>query len=43
MESGIEMISKLTGFDEKIKDCDILITGEGIFDNQTLDGKVISR
>jgi len=43
MQSGIEMISELTGLDDKIKQWDILITGEGMFDNQTLDGKVISR
>jgi len=43
MQSGIDMISELTGLDDKIKDWDVLITGEGMFDHQTLEGKVISR
>ena len=40
--SGIEMISKHTGLLEKLHTWDLLITGEGKFDLQTFDGKVIS-
>lgn len=40
--SGIEEILKLSNFDQKIKDVDYIITGEGSFDNQSLNGKAIS-
>ena len=40
--SGIEMISQHTDLLEKLYKWDILITGEGKFDNQTFEGKVIS-
>jgi glycerate kinase len=40
--SGIETIIKETGLAEEIKDADWVITGEGRFDKQSLQGKVIS-
>ena len=42
LESGIEAILKLNNFKEEIKDADLIITGEGKFDSQSLEGKVIS-
>lgn len=40
--SGIDEILKLVSFDKLVKEYDVIITGEGCFDNQSLDGKVIS-
>lgn len=40
--SGIESVLYLTGFDEKIKTADAVITGEGRLDSQSLCGKAIS-
>ncbi|HZJ75522.1 MAG TPA: glycerate kinase [Clostridia bacterium] len=37
---GIELISTLVGLEEKIKKCDIVITGEGKTDSSTLLGKL---
>lgn len=37
---GINMILDTVGFDERIKDADLIITGEGKSDQQTLMGKV---
>lgn len=42
MQSGIETVLEMTGFDEHLKDCDLVITGEGQLDRQSLDGKLIS-
>jgi glycerate kinase len=36
---GIEYFLDLTGFDQALAQCDILITGEGSLDLQTLEGK----
>lgn len=41
LRSGIELIKDLANFDNRIKDVDWIITGEGKLDNQTLSGKVI--
>ena len=41
IRSGIDAILDLISFDEKIKDSDIVISGEGKLDKQTYDGKVI--
>jgi len=38
---GFETISKLTGLEQKIKDADWVISGEGKLDVQSLQGKVI--
>ena len=39
--SGINAILDLLNFDELVKSVDIVVSGEGKFDNQTLDGKVV--
>lgn len=39
MKSGIELILDELGFDEIIADADLLITGEGKIDEQSLNGK----
>ena len=41
LQMGIETVLDLTGFDEKIKDADLVITGEGKLDSQSLRGKVV--
>ena len=39
---GIEAVLDLVDFDGKLKDCDLVITGEGRFDGQSIRGKVVS-
>lgn len=39
LESGIDLYLKLTGFDVALLRSDIIITGEGCIDEQTLQGK----
>jgi glycerate kinase len=41
LEPGINLIKNLTNFDQKIKNSDWIITGEGKLDHQTLSGKTI--
>lgn len=41
LKSGIEVILDVTDFNSKIQSCDIVITGEGRLDSQSLQGKVI--
>ncbi|WP_077624712.1 glycerate kinase [Sediminibacillus massiliensis] len=41
IKSGINVVMEQTGFEERLKDADLLITGEGKLDGQTLSGKVI--
>ena len=40
--SGIESVLRLTGFEDKLKNADAVITGEGRLDSQSLCGKAIS-
>lgn len=40
LQRGAEMILDVIGFDDIIKDADLVITGEGRVDNQTLTGKL---
>ncbi len=40
-QSGIEFIMEYLGVEELVNDCDIVITGEGKVDEQTLSGKVV--
>lgn len=40
--SGIDLIRELTGLDQVLENVDLLITGEGSFDHQSLRGKAIS-
>jgi glycerate 2-kinase len=42
LESGIDDILDITGFDREIRDCDLIYTGEGRLDNQSLGGKAVS-
>ncbi|WP_458414571.1 glycerate kinase [Schinkia sp. CFF1] len=42
LQSGIEVMMKELHFEEKIKDADLIITGEGRLDSQTLSGKLIT-
>ncbi|SOE20631.1 glycerate kinase [Spirosomataceae bacterium TFI 002] len=39
---GIETIMQLVDFDQKMKEIDLVITGEGKLDSQTLSGKLIA-
>lgn len=38
---GVDVILDLAAFDEKLKDVDLVVTGEGKLDQQTMRGKVI--
>ena len=40
--SGIDIILDTVGFDDIIEDADLIITGEGRFDSQSLNGKAVS-
>ncbi|MBN4927964.1 glycerate kinase [Hoyosella rhizosphaerae] len=40
--SGAELVARNTGLDESLADADLIITGEGSFDEQSLNGKVVS-
>jgi glycerate kinase len=40
MSSGADLVADITGFDEEIRDADILVTGEGRTDEQTAGGKL---
>ena len=39
MASGAEAVATLVGFDEHVRDADVVITGEGKLDDQTASGK----
>ncbi len=41
IESGIDFVMEHTGFKDKLHNIDLIITGEGSVDKQTLEGKVI--
>jgi len=41
LRSGIELVMDITGFEERLKTADLIITGEGKIDKQTFQGKVI--
>ena len=42
LKRGIDIILDITEFDKKASECDLIITGEGRLDSQSVDGKVIS-
>ena len=42
LRRGIDIVFDLLGFDSKAENADIVITGEGRLDSQSLNGKVIS-
>ena len=39
LSPGIDIVLDLAGFDERVKDADIVVTGEGRIDAQTINGK----
>ncbi|MBV6644751.1 MAG: glycerate kinase [Cyclobacteriaceae bacterium] len=39
---GIESIMEITSFDQQLENIDLIITGEGKLDHQTLQGKVVA-
>lgn len=41
-ESGITMVTNLIGLDAALDEADLVITGEGSFDHQSLRGKVVA-
>ena len=41
LKKGIDLVLKLYDFEKELADCDLLITGEGSFDNQSLMGKAV--
>ena len=41
IQSGIEAIIEIVGLEEAVAAADLVITGEGKFDRQTLEGKVV--
>ena len=41
-ESGIGLVRRLTGLDAALDEADLVVTGEGAFDEQSLRGKVVS-
>ncbi len=42
VESGIGLVRELTGLDRELDESDLVITGEGAFDEQSLRGKVVA-
>lgn len=40
IRSGAEVVLDAVGFDDKLKDASLVVTGEGKLDNQTLSGKM---
>jgi len=42
IQSGIDCLLDVTGFEEKLQGADLVITGEGRIDSQSVRGKVIS-
>ncbi|MFY1681233.1 glycerate kinase [Micromonospora sp. WMMD730] len=41
-ESGIDLVGRAIGLEAVLDDCDLVITGEGSFDHQSLRGKVVA-
>jgi glycerate kinase len=42
LKKGIDVVFDYTGFEEELKQADVIITGEGKLDRQTLEGKVVA-
>jgi len=42
LRPGAEIVLELNRFDEKLASCDLVITGEGKLDEQSLRGKVVA-
>jgi glycerate kinase len=43
LKNGFDYISQITNLEEKIKNVDLVITGEGHLDTQSLQGKVVGQ
>lgn len=41
LKSGIDSVLEICNFSDRVKDCDLIITGEGAFDSQSLMGKTV--
>ena len=41
LKKGIDVVLNLYNFEKELSDCDLLITGEGSFDHQSLMGKAV--
>ncbi|MEM1218471.1 MAG: glycerate kinase [Bacteroidota bacterium] len=41
LEPGVELVMQLVDFEAQLATCDLVITGEGSIDDQTLNGKLI--
>lgn len=42
-EHGADLVIEITGFEKKLAQCDLVITGEGCIDSQTCRGKAVAR
>ncbi len=42
LKPGIEVVLEAANFVEKVRDCDLVLTGEGSLDAQTLSGKAVA-
>ncbi len=42
LQPGIEIVMRQVGFEQRLENCDLLITGEGQLDSQSVRGKTIS-
>ncbi|WP_433005084.1 glycerate kinase [Kribbella sp. CA-294648] len=42
LRSGIELVLELVGFDQRVLGADLVVTGEGALDEQTLHGKAVA-
>ncbi len=38
---GLEIVLEMVGFDKRVRDCDLCLTGEGRLDGQSLNGKAV--
>ena len=43
LQNGFEYLSKLNQLEEQIKNCDVMITGEGQLDTSSFNGKVVGK
>ncbi|MBA4179808.1 MAG: glycerate kinase [Anaerolinea sp.] len=43
IESGFDLVARTTHLRERMATCDLVVTGEGSFDSQSLQGKVTGR
>lgn len=43
IESGFDLVAETTGLRDRMSACDLVVTGEGSFDSQSLQGKVTGR